>query len=145
MHIISYNILCFKWSLYFFIFVFTCLCWVQGLGFLMKSFLSNGSSLAWSISILEILFEKSLIILAMSSIFSLAHFPDLEGPACSLKHLVSLVHVSNLAFSLPYAIMFDSILMASSYIPVRVGYLLSLKSREKSGLKAPTKVTLVAG
>jgi hypothetical protein len=62
-----------------------------------------------------------------------------------MKCLGSLVHVSTLDFTLPYAIMFDSIYMASYCISVRVADLLSLRSREKSGSKSPAKVTFVAG
>ena len=110
----------------------------------MKSLLEKGSGLVWSSSILEIFFDNSLIILAISSIFSSEDLLDPEGLVRSLKRLVSLVPVSTSAFSFPDAIMFDSISMASSCIPVRVAELLSLRSKAKSGSKTPVNVTLAA-
>jgi hypothetical protein len=70
---------------------------------------------------------------------------DPEGPACSLKRLVSQFPVSTLAFNLPEDIMLDLISTASSCIQVKVVPRLSLKRREKSGSKAPAKVTLATG
>jgi hypothetical protein len=115
------------------------------LGFLLKYLLEKESFLAWSSSILEILFDNSLIILAMSSILSFTDLPDPECPAYSLKRLVSLAPILTLFFIFPDAIIFDSILMESSYILVRSVDLLSLKRRENLGSKAPAKVTLVPG
>jgi hypothetical protein len=70
---------------------------------------------------------------------------DPEGPACSLKRLVSRFLVYTLVFNLTEAIMLDSISTASSCIQVKVAPLLSLKRRAKSGSKAPAKVTLAGG
>jgi hypothetical protein len=105
----------------------------------------KGSVLDWSSSIMEILFENSLITLAISFIFSSIDLLDPEGLACSLKRLVSLFPISVLAFKLPEAIMLDSISTTSSCIQVKVAACLSLKRRAKSGSKAPAKVTLAAG
>jgi hypothetical protein len=114
------------------------------IGISLEIFSSKWVGLSWSSSILEILLDKSFIIFSISSIFSSVDFPNPEVPACSLKRLVSLVPVSTLDFSLLDAIMFDSISMVSSCIPVRVADLLSLKSRVKSSSKAPAKVTFTA-
>jgi hypothetical protein len=101
--------------------------------------------LAYSSSILDILFDSSLITLAISSTLSFADLLDPDGPACSLKRLVSQFPVSNLDLSLPEAIILDSISTASSCIWFRVAPLLSHKRSAKSGSKASTKVTLAVG
>jgi hypothetical protein len=101
--------------------------------------------LAYSSSILDILFDSSLITLAIPSTLSSADMFDLEGPACSLKHLVSQFPVSNIDLSLPEAIILDSISTASSYIRFKLAPLHSRKRSAKASSKAPAKVTLATG
>jgi hypothetical protein len=115
------------------------------LGFLLKSFLGKDSALAYSSSILDILFDRSLITLAISSTLSSVDLLDPDGPAGSLKRLVSQFPISNLTLSLPKAIILDSISTTSSYIQFRVAPLLSCKRSAKSDSKALAKVTLAAG
>ena len=103
------------------------------------------SSLACSSSILDILLDSSLITLAISSTLSSVYLLDPDGLACSLKSLVSWLHISTLDLNLPEAIIFDSIYTMSSCIRFRVAPLLSHKRSAKSGSKAPAKVTLAAG
>jgi hypothetical protein len=72
-------------------------------------------------------------------------FPKLEGPACSLNLLGSLIPISIFVFKFLDAIIFYSISIASSCILAKVVYLLSLKIKEKYESKSPAKVTLAAG
>jgi hypothetical protein len=101
--------------------------------------------LAYSSSILDILFDSSLITLAILSTLSPVDLLDPDEPACSLKRLVSQFPVSNLALILPKSIILDSISTTLSCIRFRVSPLLSRKRSAKSSSKAPAKVTLAAG
>jgi hypothetical protein len=67
----------------------------------LKSFLVKESDLTYSSSILDILLDSSLITLAILYTLSSMDPLDPDGPACSLKHLVSQFPISTLDLILP--------------------------------------------